>query len=73
MLSILSKIILNSSTYSLFMGIFDTIEVAHTCTCGKLYADYKTHALGNVLETYRLGERLNIPDLEIVIGSCQNA
>ncbi len=42
-------------------------------TCGKLYADYKTHALGNILETYRLGEKVEIPDLEIVIGSCQNA
>ncbi|MEK6846255.1 MAG: hypothetical protein AABY26_05825 [Nanoarchaeota archaeon] len=51
------------------MGLFDTIEVEHTCICGKLHADYQTKALGNVLEVYRLGEKVEIPDLEIVIGS----
>jgi hypothetical protein len=51
------------------MGMFDTIEVAHTCTCGEKQPDYQTKVLGNLLEIYRLGEKIEIPDLEIVIGS----
>ncbi|MBI4979965.1 hypothetical protein HZC30_00235 [Candidatus Woesearchaeota archaeon] len=51
------------------MGMFDTIEVAHTCTCGEKLPDYQTKALGNVLVVYRLGEKVVVPDLEIVIGS----
>ncbi len=49
--------------------MFDTVEVEHTCTCGEKLSDYQTKALGNILETYRLGEKIEIPDLEIVIGS----
>lgn len=51
------------------MGLFDTIEVEHTCTCGEKLPDYQTKALGNILSVYRLGMKVEIPDLEIIIGS----
>jgi len=49
--------------------MFDAVEVEHTCICGEKHPDYQTKALGNNLEVYRLGEKVIVPDLEIIIGS----
>ncbi len=49
--------------------MFDTIEIRHTCSCGSVLEDYQTKVLGNILETYRLGQKVEIPELTIIVGS----
>ena len=52
------------------MGLFDTILVEHPCqTCGEKLSDYQTKALDPSMNEYRLGDKIESPDLEIVIGS----
>jgi hypothetical protein len=52
------------------MGLFDLINVEHDCyNCGSTLSNYQTKALDSCLVEYKLGDTIDLFDLEIIIGS----
>ena len=52
------------------MGLFDIINVKHDCYgCGSVMPNYQTKALDSCLVEYKLGDPIDLYDLEIIIGS----